>query len=153
MRYYPFSRQWSKVKPYISDKKVQEILIRDFNKYTMGLNKRPFEKGMVPADFEGCDWHCDRRGRRPAYWDYVKHAACHWLVNFNLELAKLVEPKEKWRILSSQRHSTVWNGKDILFDMNFSALQIPPKKAFNIANEKELPIGNRLRVYYANPHS
>ncbi len=50
-----------------------------------------------------CDWGWDRRGRPPKYWDYVKHGACHWLVNFNLELANLAKPKRIWRILMSDK--------------------------------------------------
>jgi hypothetical protein len=55
---------------------------------------------------------------------YVKHAACHWLVNFALELAQHVEPNRAWRIITSQEHSTVWDGKDTLFDFNFLALGV-----------------------------
>ena len=43
----------------------------------------------------------------------MKHAACHWLVNFALELAQLVEPDRKWRIITSDKHSTVWDGGDM----------------------------------------
>ena len=153
MKYYPFVKNWGKIKPHLQNKVVQDILVRDFNRYTFGLCGRSFKRGMVPFDFEGCDWHCERKGRRPEYWNYVKHAACHWLVNFNLELAQLVEPKKKWRIVTSQGHSTVWDGEETLFDMNFSALGVEPDKAFNIANKKHLPIGKRLMVYYAEHHT
>jgi hypothetical protein len=149
MKYYPITKKWAKIKPHIENKIVQDILVQDFNKYTMGLWGKPFTKGMKPFDFESCDWHCERRGRRPEYWDYVKHAACHWLVNFNLELAKLVEPKKEWRIVTTQKHSTVWDGGEILFDFNFSALQIDPDEAFEMANKKHLPIGKKLTVYHA----
>jgi hypothetical protein len=60
----------------------------------------------------------------PRYWQHVKHAACHWLINFNLGLAMSVPPKEPWRIHTSDAHSTLWNGDDVLFDMNASALRV-----------------------------
>lgn len=150
MKYYPISKKWAKIKPHIENKKVQEVLVRDFNRFTFGRWGETFKPGMKPFDFESCDWHCERRGRRPEYWDYVKHAACYWLVNFNLELAKLVEPKKEWRILNGNKHATVWDGEDALFDFNFSALQVDPDEAFDLAKGgKELPIGKRMIVYYA----
>lgn len=147
MQYYPIVKKWSKIKPHIKDDKVQEILVRDFNKYTFGRWGKRFEKGMYPRYFESCDWDMLRRGRRPEFWKYVKHAACHWLVNFNLELAKLVEPQRQWRILTSDKHSTVWDGKDTLFDFNFTALEVDPDEAFEMANKKQLKPGQRMRVY------
>lgn len=149
MEYYPFTQRWRKIKPHLSNKQVQDVLVSDFNKFTFGRWGEYFKHGMVPFEFESCDWHCDRKGKRPAFWDYVRHSACHWVVNFNLELAKLVEPKKQWRIVTSQGHSTVWDGENTLFDMNFCALGIEPNEAFKIANKKQLPIGKKLTVYYA----
>ena len=81
-----------------------------------------FRLGQYPADFESCDWSCGVRGRHPRYFQYVKHGACHWLVNFNLTLAQLVEPKKEWRIVTSLIHSSVWDGEHTLFDLNGLAL-------------------------------
>ena len=110
-----------------------------------------FEKGMFPSEFETCDWQFTegKRGRKPAFWKYVKHSACHYLVNFNLKLAYLVEPQEKWRILTSDKHSTVWNGKNILFDFNFTALNVKPIETFNIAKQEELPVKTYIPVGFA----
>jgi hypothetical protein len=149
MKYYPFSKKWSIIKPHLDNQEVKRILVEDFNKFTYGRWGREFTEGMLPKQFETCDWDIDHRGRRPQYWSYVKHAACHWLVNFNLTLAQLVEPKKEWRIVTSQDHSTVWDGKDTLFDMNFSAIGVDPDDAFNLANKKVLPIGKRLVVHKA----
>ncbi len=151
MKYYPFVKNWKKIKPLIESESVQKIMVADFNKFTYGMWKKRFVKGMRPRQFEGCDWGWDRKGRRPEYWEYVKHAACHWLVNYQLELARLVSPKRQWRIITSQDHSTVWDGQDTLFDMNFSALQVPADEAFKIANKKEMPIGKPIKVYEASP--
>jgi hypothetical protein len=83
----------------------------------------------------------------------VKHAACHWLVNFNLRLAQLVEPQRPWRILTSDEHSTVWDGDSTLFDFNFLALCIDPESCFSLANEEELPVGKQLKVFLASHFS
>lgn len=151
MEYYPIVKKWRKIKPHLADKTFNEIMVRDFNKYTMGRWNKPFEAGMKPLDFESCDWFCDRPGRMPEYWNYVKHAACHWVVNFNLRLAQLTEPARQWRIVTSQDHSTVWDGQNTLFDMNFLALGIAPEEAYATAKKsgKELKIGQKLVVYYA----
>jgi hypothetical protein len=75
-------------KRHIDDPDVQKVLIRDFNRYTWGRWRKKFTAGQVPADHESCDWRWQGRGRHPAYWQYVKHAACHWLVNWSLVLAQ-----------------------------------------------------------------
>jgi hypothetical protein len=149
MTYYPFVKNWRKIKKAINDKRVQDALVKDFNKFTYGRWGQKFTYGQLPAEFESCDWRFGRSGRHPKYWSYVKHAACHWLVNFNLEVAKIVEPEKNWRILTGACHSTVWDGEQTLFDMNFSALDINPNEAFAMANEEELPVGKKLIVYMA----
>jgi len=155
MKYYPIQKKWSKIKTHLSDKEVQRLLVRDFNKFTMGRWNQQFKEGMTPHEFESCDWWLDHRGRMPEYWNYVKHAACHWLVNMQLALAKKVEPKKRWRIISSQDHSTVWDGEETLFDFNFSALGVDPNEAFELAMQenKVLPEGKYLRVYMADHYS
>jgi hypothetical protein len=149
MKYYPFVKKWYKIKKHLNDQELNRILVEDFNKYTSGLFNEEFKAGMFPRDFESCDWDCDYRGRRPEFWKYVRHAACHWVVNFNLRLAMIVEPNRKWRIISSQEHSTVWDGDQTLFDMNFSALGVDPDEAFNMANKRRLKIGSYKKTYLA----
>jgi hypothetical protein len=149
MSYYDLKKYWRHVQPHLVDKKLNYILVRDFNKYTTGLGWGPFVHGNLPSDFETCDWGVDHRGRRPAFWRYVKHAACHWLVNFSLRLAMLVEPNKPWRIITSEKHSTVWDGGDTLFDFNFQAFGIDPNKCFEDAFEKELKPGKYLRCWHA----
>lgn len=155
MKYYPIQKNWKKIKRLIETKQVQDILIKDFNKYTFGRWNKLFEPGMTPHEFESCDWWCDHKGRMPAYWNYVKHAACHWLVNFNLELAKLAEPGKEWRIMTSQLHSTVWDGNETLFDFNFSALGVDPNEAFELASNKGnmLKVGVKKTIYFAAHYS
>lgn len=151
MKYYPIQRNWKKIKSFIENKEVQDILIDNFNKFTYGRWEREFTYGMKPHEFESCDWWCDHRGRLPEYWNYVKHAAAHWLVNFNLKLAMLVEPKKEWQILTSDKHSTVWDGNDTLFDMQFLALGVTAQDAFDMAYEEGelIEIGQSIEVHFA----
>lgn len=152
IQYYPVVRNWSrKIKPHLADAEVQRLLVRDFNKYTSGRWDKPFLPGMLPNDFESCDWQVSRRGRPPQYWGYVKHSACHWLVNFNRRLATLAEPTREWRIVSSSDHSTVWDGHETLFDFNFTALQVDPAEAWSLArtNGRVLPVGKNLVLFDA----
>jgi hypothetical protein len=149
MKYYDLKRQWPRVRPHLSDPKVASVLVRDFHKFTYGRWGRRFLLGMRPHEFESRDWWCGHRGRMPAFWWYTKHAACHWLVNFNLELALASVCDRKWRILTSPKHSTVWDGEDTLFDFNFSAIQISPEECFQMARKRELRPGQHKRVYFA----
>jgi hypothetical protein len=132
---------------------LNAILVRDFNKFTYGRWRTPFTNGEYPRDFESCDWSWDHRGKEPRFWRYVKHSACHWLVNFNLSLAQLVERGRPWRIVTSDEHSTVWDGDQTLFDLNFVALGISPDECFQIADIKRLPPGRELTVYLADHFS
>jgi hypothetical protein len=150
--YYDVVKNWSrKIKPHLSDPKVVEVLVRDFHKFTLGRWDKPFLAGMKPTDFESCDWRCERRGRQPQFWDYCKHAACHWIANHCLRLAERAEPKIPWRIVSSQAHSTVWDGGDVLFDFNFLALEVDPDEAWQTARTKGrvLPMGMELVCHMA----
>jgi hypothetical protein len=155
MKYYPISKKWSKIRKHLDNKEFNDILVRDFNKFTYGRWKKPFKHGMYPFDFESCDWHCDRKGRRPEFWKYVKHAACYWLVNANLKLAMLTEPGKDWQIVVSNNHATVWDGDETLFDMNFTALAVDPDECFELAytNGELIEIGKPMKVYFAEHYS
>jgi hypothetical protein len=74
-------------------------------------------------------------------------------VNFALRLATLAEPKRPWRILTSDQHSTVWDGQRTLFDLNSLALGGTPQDAFDRAYEEELPVGEQLEVHFAQHYS
>lgn len=151
MRYYDLQRHWTrKIAPHLNDERVSRVLVRDFNKFTSGRWGQPFTRGQFPRDFESCDWSWEDRGREPRYWRYVKHSACHWLVNFNLRLAEAVEPDRPWRIVTSEKHSTVWDGDTTLFEFNFLAFGIPAKRCFALADGKRLSPGKELRVYMAD---
>jgi hypothetical protein len=65
-----------------------------------------------------------------------------WLVDLHLHVAMTAVPQQPWRILSSDAHSTVWNGDTetpILFDLNFLALEISPEEALRLASIRITP--------------
>lgn len=74
-------------------------------------------------------------------------------MNFNLRLAQLVEPDRPWRIVTSEKHSTVWDGKQTLFDFKFLALGIASNKCIALANRKQLRTGQELKVCRARHFS
>ena len=143
MKFYPIAARWRRIKPHLANPEVQRILVRDLRK----VSPR-FRPGMKPAEIDSCDWRFfdhegnPRRGRAPAFWDYAVHARCHWVANFNLRLAELVEPKRPWRIVTSQKHSTCWDGAETLFDLNFLAMGVDSDEAWRLASEG----GRHLRV-------
>jgi len=153
MQYYDLQRNWRRIRPHLTDPTVASVLVRDFNKFTFGRWEHEFLPGMVPHEFETCDWWCSHRGRLPAYWQYVKHAACHWLVNFNLELAQASVRGREWRIVSSRNHSTVWDGDVTLFDPNFQALKVAPAECYAMARGRVLKPGQHLTVNFAAHYS
>jgi hypothetical protein len=136
MRYYDFKRHWTKrIMPHLNDSEFNRVLVHDLNKFTWGRWRHKFEPGMLPEDTESCDWRWShgRRGPMPRYWAYVKHGACHFLVNAALRLAMLTEPDREWRIITADKHSTVWDGDSTLFDLQFSALGVTPDEAYRLA--------------------
>jgi hypothetical protein len=154
MRYYDLKRHWTrKIEPHLADPRVSNVLVRDFNKFTFGRWNTPFTHGQYPHEFESCDWWIFHRGPMPRFWKYVKHSACHWLVNFNLRLAQLVEPEREWRIVTSEKHSTVWDGDQTLFDFNFLAMGVAPDECFALADVEHLPPGKELKIHFAEHFS
>ena len=153
MKYYDLKKNWRKVRPHLVDKELNDILVRDFKRFTLGHWRRKFTYGRLPCEFDSVDWRSSHRGRHPAFWNYTCHGACHWLVNFNLRLAMLVMPDRSWRIISSDSHSTVWDGGDLLLDFNCQALGIEPNECFDHAFERELQRGEYLDIGFAEHYT
>lgn len=126
--YYDIPKHWRKVKKAIAQDHVQDVLVRDMTYYTHGRWQEPFLRGDIPAKYNSVDWDWDVKHK--PFHDYVCAQACHWLVNFNLEVAQLVEPERDWRIVESEEHSTVWDGHETIFDFNFLAFQIPVEECW-----------------------
>ena len=92
---------------------------------------KPFLTASIPPTSTangGGTGHKVARSRSIAYMNYVLDGASHWLVNFTLRLAMLVEPDREWRIITSEDHSTVWDGRDTLFEFNFQAFGELPEE-------------------------
>lgn len=137
IRYYDLKRNWTRrITSHLADKDLNDILARDFNLFTMGLWAKPFPHGALPEEIENCDWRCDHRPPHPRYWRYVKHGACHWIVNFALRLANLAEPARDWRIVTSDSHSTVWDGDHTLFEFNHQALGVSSDECWTMASAR-----------------
>jgi hypothetical protein len=117
---------------------LNDILVHDLNVRSSSRLGRPFVHGMYPWE-QGTCWHWDwaegHRGPIPRYWKYTQAGSCHWLVNFNLKLATMAESKRPWRIVTSEKHSTVWDGSQMLFEFNFLAFGVPPRECFDLAFE------------------
>jgi hypothetical protein len=147
IRYYDVKRNWTqKIVPHLDDDELNDILTRDFSQYTLGHWGHEIRGDEFPADHESACWDVGHRGPHPRYWMYTKHGACHWLVNFLLRLAILSAPRHEWRIITSDFHSTVWDGKNFLFDFNYMKIGVPPKECFISANEEELAPGEYINV-------
>jgi hypothetical protein len=67
----------------------------------------------------------------------------------NLRLATLVLPDRQWRIVTSQRHSTVWYGDDTLFDFNGQALFKNTDEAFEHVSVQQLKPGRYMTTCFA----
>jgi hypothetical protein len=52
-------------------------------------------------------------------------------------MAVLVEPERPWRVITSDKHSTVWDGRETLFEFNFQAFGISADECFAFATEAE----------------
>ena len=180
--YVDIKKHWRKIKPFAESEEGTAIWKKDLEKDYVQFKIYGYDgdnmvdkfykifgsqkdRGVydfnpdMPSDLDACDWRFSNiRGRKPAFWDYVVFRRCHWVVNFNLFLAKKAFPKSDWRIITfnpenDNSHSCVWDGKDLLFDMNFLALV--PIEEHPFANEipknaKILNIGYELELYISN---
>jgi hypothetical protein len=143
--YYDLKKHWTrKIVPHLDDKELNDILTRDFSCYTLDRWGHVIRGDQFPQDYETAIIDLDHRGPPPRYWMYTKHAAGHYLVNFSLRLAMLSLPHHSWRILTSDFHSTVWNGDNLLFDFNFLRREVPPKQCFVVSDEEELAPGEYM---------
>ena len=156
LSYFPIQKHWRKLGPIFTSKEAESIWRPNMVEYLQqraANNKFKYvaRKVASPSEYDSCDWRCDHRGRMPAYWDFVCHSACHWVVDTCLYVAMTAYPHIPWRIISSHKHSTVWNGdtkKPILFDANFLALKVPVIDAWNLSIAgRVLKPGKRLRYW------
>lgn len=168
IKYFPVAKHWRKLLPVYQSPEAEKIWRLNMRDY---MDIRAFDREFkyvhnesryrTPSDYDSCDWRfSNRRGRKPAFWDYVCHSACHWLVDVNLFVACKVFPQFQWRIITTNgnrikhTHSTIWNGdceNPMLFDLNFLALDVTAKEAWHIVrNGVFLRPGIPLRPYVFN---
>jgi hypothetical protein len=55
--------------------------------------------------------------------------------------------------IASDKHSTVWDGNDTLFDFNYLALGVPPDECFRLAYDEEEAPGEYLTVNFARHYT
>ncbi len=135
-KHYGFQRRWRRVRPHLYDAHAVRILERDLGRFVegkFGKYGHKFKPSDLPTKHDNCDWRCSRRGRPAKWWDWSCHGACHWLVNFNRRLAELAEPRRSWLIVSSDEHSTVWDGRETLFDINMEAFGVSADEVWEMA--------------------
>jgi hypothetical protein len=138
MQHYDFKKNWTrKVMPHLGDKKFNDLLFRDLNKYTWGRWRYKSPPGTLPAGFVNIPWGSGftHRGPVPRYMQYVVYGACHWLVNGYLRLAMLVVPDRPWRIITGPEHSTVWDGQNMVFDINYYSQGVTAAQTYEVARE------------------
>lgn len=158
IKYFDIKKYWRRLKPIYQSavtEAIWKLNMRDWQEQRsagFGFNcKFDQSKYQLPCHHDSCDWRCDHRGRTPAFWDYVCHGACHFVVDMNLHVAMTAYPKIPWRIITQRNHSTIWNGSTtdpVLFDPNFLALNVTPVEAWKTASRgRFLKPGQPLRPY------
>lgn len=153
MTYYPIQQRWRKVGPIYRSAQATEIWYPEMLAFAAqrcldyGFSfKPPKQLPDSPAYFDTCDWRFfrDKPGPAPAFWDYACHSACHWTANLSLFVAMQAEPDRAWRLVTSNSHTTVWDGQTTLWDTNFAALGVPADEAWELAANR--PDSEHLEV-------
>ncbi len=112
------------------------------------------EADLLPSHLEAIDWRQTARTQlaqasedsneapcrqfaEPPFWGWVCGGACHSLAPLYAWIAQRVEPTVAWRIITSDAHSTVWDGNRRLFDPIFEAMGVEATEAFRRAGGGE----------------
>lgn len=146
--YFPIQARWGKLGPIFKSEESTRLWranLREYSEqryadYKLSYKYDP-KRYSLPKHHDHCDWRFDRRrpGPMPAFWDFACHSACHWVVDMALYVARSAYGKVPWRVVSSQKHSTVWDGDEahpVLFDINFLALGISAPEALKLATTR-----------------
>ena len=146
LEYYPIQKQWKKLKPIDKSEPFCEIAHMEMERYAenranhYGYKFKPtkYSPQITPSDYETCDWRymTGRRGRHPAFWDYVCHGACHWTAPLGLIVAQVALPERDWVLVTSKQHTTVWDSEHTIMDANFLALNINVAEAWKMAAQQ-----------------
>jgi hypothetical protein len=158
MAYAPLQRWWRRLGPLYRAEEATLLWYLELEAFSrdraedhgFAYKPVPLTPELRPVRYDSCDWRFDRAcpGPAPAFWDYVVHSACHWTCNLHLWVAAHARPKQPWRIVTSQKHSTVWDGENTLWDGNFLALGVTAEEAWSLAAEQpdseHLPVGELM---------
>lgn len=142
MQFVDIQKLWKRLGPIYRSEAAREIWLPELNLMSViksqrnGFSARLNFEAKAPSDFDFCDWRYGKPGRKPAYWDFACHGACHWLAPLNIWVAMQTEPNTPWQIVRSEVHSTVWDGKDRLWDLNYLARDIPANEAWQLAAQQ-----------------
>eukprot|EP01052_Picozoa_sp_SAG31_P023244 SAG31_NODE_1904_length_6952_cov_15.030498_1_plen_103_part_00 len=71
-----------------------------------------------------------RTVENPEWMNFVCDMACHRLALLHHFVVATLEPEVPWRIISTDGHSTVYDGARRIFDPNFEARGIPAVEAW-----------------------
>lgn len=156
--FYPLQKRWRKVGPIYRSRMAAAIWHPNMEAYAAhraaeyGYDNRltPWTPELTPSHYDSCSWRwdCERRGPQPGYWAFTCAAACHWLVDLHLWVAQRAEPSRSWHVVTSDLHSTVWDGEETIWDANFMAMGVSATDAIDMANgepeSRILPAGEML---------
>ena len=146
MKYVDIQKIWRKAGPVYRSEEARRIWLGEMEAYRLASFESwsaiqgsersfpPFVNNLLPKQYDSMDWRYHRRGARPGYWDYVCSGACHWTVNLNLFVAMKVQPDLPWCIVTSSKHSTVWDGQKSIWDASFLAMGVPVAEAWKMAS-------------------
>ena len=65
MKYYDLKKNWRRVRRHLGDKELNDILVRDFNKYIFGLRGEKFTRGRLPREIRGYLLGIESEQKRP----------------------------------------------------------------------------------------
>jgi len=170
-RYYPIQRNWSKFRPIYESKPIIRLMYVEMERYRRSCAEdykfiyipKLFDFKLRPSDYDGADWRSrsrkpnsgygTRRGPQPAFWAWVCHGACHWVVNINLVVISKLEPNRPWQIATNDKHSNVVDlERKLMFDPNYLAMKVCPLKIWDqqihSVDSKLLQPGKRKKPEY-----
>ena len=110
------------------------------------------DDSFFPRNLESSAWDHRKRGRKPLFWKYIKHSACHFIVNTILEFAIRVDSKIEWCIITSSKHSAVWDGDATIMDFNYFGMGVPVETAWeslHCEGHYVLPPGVHVKLGYS----
>ncbi len=165
MKYVNVQKEWRKLGPIYRSASAKCIWLTNMREFVAARQLQLYHEGeeffyheiknpACPHNFDNLDWldswheiRNQRGGRLPAYTNFCCSGACHWLVDLNLYVVKMAWPSLPWRIVVSDKHSTVWDSYNLIFDPTFLALGIPPDECWEAAvlgpNTEFLEIGEQ----------